>query len=695
MSYETELAKITRRKVDLLILKMDYCNNTFGSAPCTATGIKCYNTFPTTKDAANYDKGEKEYKYINEGLPPSVINDYYPAKPHIKSFNDLPTEIKEKDTVVKRLKIQLYDEEDNDVGVDPYRSDRTTITGTYWKKWLARNANYKGRIAERWEGFEGMDEADFELKFAGRLDNISINKGVVTIEAVDLMKKLSEMEYPFDRGILLYADLPNTHIVDSQAEMLASGAQYLDYAQRQDFESISGFSTLSVDHASGTLTPGDTYVYTLIAYDAQDRPFARHIGSGTVNGGDNAIFVSWTSLTDATYYRLYPRLSTSSSYVYYTITEPAVVYMHLGGGGTAEGPPQDAVLFYRLDDDDSTVIGNWTKIHTAISADIDANTDLDAAGYVIINKEIISYTSITDNSTYYTLEGIARGLFDTTPERYGVYTSVRGLLKLDADNPFTHLKTLLDKAGIASAYIDTKFTTYESAWGGIDFSTRVIIKKTKLNKIYFQLVNAVDCMSWVGEDGKIKILSHTENPATYATITDDENIIHNSAKVDLNEDSRRTRWLLYWNRYDLEKGIEDEESYNRANVVVDATAESPDEYNDEIEDLQFCTFLNDDSDVVAEINTWISDTLLDNRKLRTRDAQILFFCDVELKDNDIKTGDAIKLSTGELQDKDGVDYSEVEFRVIKKEPKGNKISLKLIRRFNLGAFDSGFSDGFS
>ena len=188
-------------------------------------------------------------------------------------------------------------------------------------------------------------------------------------------------------------------------------------------------------------------------------------------------------------------------------------------------------------------------------------------------------------------------------------------------------------------------------------------------------------MSWNGEDGKIKILKHTEDPATYATITDEENIILNSAKVDLNEESRRTRWLFYWNRYDLEKGIEDEEAFNRANITVDATAESADEYNDEVEDLQFCTFLNDDSDVVADINTYIDSTLLINRQTRTRNAQPLFFCDVELKDNDIKTGDVLKLSTNKLQDKDGVDFSNVPFRLIKKEPKGNRISLKLKRRF--------------
>jgi len=678
---------------------MDYCNLTFGVGPCTATGTKCYNTFPTTKDAPNYDKGEKEYKYVNEGLPLSVINDYYPAKPYIKSFNDLPTEIKEKDTVVKRLKIQLYDEDDNDVGVDPYRSDRTTITGTYWKKWLARNSNYKGRIVELHEGFEDLAEGSFELKFAGRIDNIAINKGIVTIEAVDLLKKMSEIEYPLDRGVSLAILHGNLHIVNSQSAMLATGALIYDWAQRTDFESLTGIGPTTVYDPAGTLNVGDQYQYYYIAYDEEDRPFARKTGivMGVIIGaGKNAVDLSWTADADASYYRVYRRFASGdNSYVYYTVTAPTVSYRDLGTGYTSGIPPGEAEIFYRLSGEDPTSIGNWAKTHQSINIFLDSNTDLDSSGYVLINKEVIYYGSIVSSSPYYVLQSTKRRQFSTSPDRYEIGTGIRALLKLDAGNPFTHLKTLLDNAGIASAYIDTKFTTYESAWGGVDFSTRVIIKKIKLSKIYFQLVNAVDCMSWVGEDGKIKILNHTENPAAYATITDAANIILDSAKVDLNEGSRRTRWLLYWNRYDLEKGIEDEGSYNRANVVVDATAESSDEYNDEQEDLQYCTFLNDDSDVVADINTWITDTLLDNRKSRTRDAQTFFYCDVELKDNDIKTGDIIKLSTDKLQDKDGVDYSEIEFRVIKKEPKGNKISLKLIRRFSTRAFDSGFSAGFS
>lgn len=687
MSYETELNKISRRKIDLIIMKMDYCSRTFGSAPCTAQGEKkCYNTFPTCQDTVNYNKTEKQYKFINNKLPINVINSYYGAKPYIdEPPKSLPTEIKEKDTLVKRLKVFFLDEKENtDVGIDPYFADRTTIKGTFWKKFIARNKNYKGRIIELYEGFEGMVEADFELKFAGRIDNIEIkSNGTVLIEAVDLMKKLSDIKYPLDRGISLYADLANVFVVADQSAMLNTNAIYLDYAEMQAFRGLASMTALQVYDANGTLIPGKRFKYVVVAYDAQDRPHTRKmVDSGTILTGRNACQVSWQAAnTTTSHYRLYRfDYDDNTWHGYYTINHPTVTYRDLGTGQAAGEPPNDAVIYYRLDGINPEDADDWTEIHTGMEMRIDVITDLDEPGYVLVNKEVIYYEYIVTDPSFYRLTGIKRHLFDTEAGRYEEGTAIKNLLYKTAGNPFTHLKALLTLGGITSAYIDAKFDTYVSSWGDVDFSTRVIVKDTTLAKIYFDLINAVDCMSWVGEDGKIKIVKHTEDPAEFTTITDAENIINKGASVDLNEGSRLTRWILYWNRVDLDKKIDDREAYSRANITVDATAESADEYNDEQEDLQYSTWLNDDSDTESDVILYIN-ALLALRKNRTRNAQPLFTCDVELKDNAIKTGDVIKVSTAKMQDEDGDDYSNVQHRVIKKEPKDNKISLKTIRRF--------------
>lgn len=237
MSYTTEQKKLVRRKIDLVYLKMDFCAETYGVAPCTASdSVKCFNTFQTCKDKQNYNKTTKTYKFITNELPISVAADYYPARPYIKSMSSLSTEIKEDDTVVKRLKIDFYDEPDNDVGVDPYRSSRAKIRGTFWKKFIARNKNYKGRIIELYEGFEGLTEGNFQMTFAGRIENISINNGVATIEAVDLMKKLSEIEYPLKTDIYLAEDMPMQFEAFADSEMTQLNAFKNDICLRKDFE---------------------------------------------------------------------------------------------------------------------------------------------------------------------------------------------------------------------------------------------------------------------------------------------------------------------------------------------------------------------------------------------------------------------------------------------------------------------------
>ena len=231
---------------------------------------------------------------------------------------------------------------------------------------------------------------------------------------------------------------------------------------------------------------------------------------------------------------------------------------------------------------------------------------------------------------------------------------------------------------IDSTYIDTKFTTYESSYSGILFNTNVIVKETKLNKIYFDLVNALDCMSWVGEDGKIKILKHSERETSYTKITDTSNIIANSGKTDLNEGSRYSRFYMYWNRFDVEKGLDDAEAYNRLDLVVDADAETANEYNESIDNVTYTTWLNVGYNSEADIVSYVNG-ILTARQNRTRDAQKIYECELENKDNDITTGQLIELSTNDIQDTNGNDYEDVLFRVIKKTPKGNKFAVKLLQ----------------
>lgn len=685
MSYAAEQKKLIRRKIDLIILKMDYCSNTYGVAPCTATdSVKCYNTFFTCKDKQNYTKTTKQYKFITEKLPQSVKTTYYPARPYIKNISSLSTEIKEKDTVVKRLKAELYDETDNtDVGIDPYRDSRAKINGSFWKKFLARNPNYKGRIIEVYEGFEGLDEADFQMTFAGSIENISLNNNVVTIEAVDLLKKLSEIEYPLKTDIQLAEDVPMQFEAMTDSEMTSLYAFKNDICLRKDFGTFTNPAGGVTNNASGTLLANTTYWYVVIARDSYNRALGKQLFKLTTGATDNTVRIGWDTFSGADHYDIYGRTDTRKGFLWSVNTLA-------GSGWTTDygwedyglvSPsesnlePLHAEKYYELTDHDPSVLGDWNFLTTEIQFDVTDGTDLSGSGYIKVDDEIIGYTKSGD-----TLFGLERGAFGSKIDRHLQNTIVHAMFKKSSDNPFTHLKSILSLAGIDSAYIGSKFTTYESAWSGIDFSTNAIIKETKLNKIYFDLVNAVDCISWVGEDGKITIQYHDEIPAAYKKVTRETNFLEGSVSVDLNQESRKTRWIQYWNRFDVEEGIEEKKAYNRIEILIDADAEAANEYNDKIEDVQYTTWLNTDSDVVSSITTYLTD-LLQKRQARTRNAQEIIEGELEIKDNDILVGEVVLISTDKLQDIYGNNYHNVAFRLVKKTPEWNKIKVKFKRVF--------------
>jgi hypothetical protein len=121
------------------------------------------------------------------------------------------------------MKIEMGDESDSDVGVDPYLSDRASVQGTFWKKLLARNANFKGRICELYDGFYGMTRAEFidsgNPTFRGALDNITIGRRTVTLEIADLLKALDAVSIPEKINLSLAAD-----VSDAQTTMTVTGS---------------------------------------------------------------------------------------------------------------------------------------------------------------------------------------------------------------------------------------------------------------------------------------------------------------------------------------------------------------------------------------------------------------------------------------------------------------------------------------
>lgn len=191
----------------LVLIELDWCGRTFGVAPCLATGTPCYNTWRTCKFITAYQNVGRTYRFCSADFP-QVFDD---ARPYVTSVRWMPTEIKTNLTVNARVVIEMADEPDTDVGIDPYWNQRVVHPGTFWKKFLARNVNYKGRTLKVYEGRPGAPESTYILRWIGKLDNITVKGAKVSIESVDLLKDLAKIEVPPKVNAKLAADVASDY----------------------------------------------------------------------------------------------------------------------------------------------------------------------------------------------------------------------------------------------------------------------------------------------------------------------------------------------------------------------------------------------------------------------------------------------------------------------------------------------------
>ena len=332
------------------------------------------------------------------------------------------------------------------------------------------------------------------------------------------------------------------------------------------------------------------------------------------------------------------------------------------------------------------------EIEAELNVDITATsvsltlTDTDelteSTGYIKLSDEIIYYTAKNDTTNTLTTELQYRGMFGTTAAAHNEGDSVQPVYYFVPDHPYDHMDTLLTLAEIDSRMNTTAFADYRDFPGtAVDFSA-IIHEPTKASDLFWELVNFTNSVVWQDEGQQISIrkLLANEPGRSYGSINDTEHIVGGSSSADLNDKSRVTRVILYWDRTTL--GDEDEvSSYQTIEIAIDADAESANEYNDEIEERLFCRWLRhgyEQDELVEEY----AELLVRRRLMAKRDAQEIVTFKLELKDEGLKTGDSTKLTTDALSEVDGTDLTSQAFMVIKRDPskgKSNELEYKVKR----------------
>lgn len=261
MSYNTLKITAGRELFTLVELDLDTCLNTYGVAPCTAsgaTGSECYNTFSTCQDTPNYSKGTKTYyfTYDQPNLPRGL--NYFPCLLDVKitSARITPSEgLGARATI----KITLQDFSDTDRYTDKYvdtRSYTPINQGTFFGKLLSRSPNYQNRLVRVRTGYL-TDPIDTTNNFKTRLYTIEKitgpdQDGKVTVTGRDLLFATQNFTAPISNKGKLTAQLiageTGTFTIDEDGASFPAasgtvriGSEIIQYATRTG----NVFSTLT------------------------------------------------------------------------------------------------------------------------------------------------------------------------------------------------------------------------------------------------------------------------------------------------------------------------------------------------------------------------------------------------------------------------------------------------------------------
>jgi len=183
------------REVNYLVeMDLDQCGRSFGTAPCAATGTPCYYSWPTCKNQTNFLQGAYTWKFSQNTGP--LLPGYYNLLLDMETYE---TRIKPDEalTVVGTLRVLLSDSSPlfwSTPGKAAAAQNAET-DGTFLCNLKARNPNYKGRAVRVYRGLRSWAPADYELYFAGIIDNWETTDKGATITLKDNLKKL-EVQYP-------------------------------------------------------------------------------------------------------------------------------------------------------------------------------------------------------------------------------------------------------------------------------------------------------------------------------------------------------------------------------------------------------------------------------------------------------------------------------------------------------------------
>lgn len=280
MTFATEKVRVGRQPLVVVELDLDYCGNTYGSAPCTAavgvTGTqKCWNTRAPCQDPDNFNRGVRTYRFCSQRSNLPVGVSMFPAIVDEPNFS--PTKITPGEGLGWRAEVSvtLQDFPHHDRGIDPYVTERNydpETRGTFFGKLLARNPYYQGRIMRVKTGYitSPWSWDNFETR-TYTIESISgpDSNGRVTIKGQDILKladnERAQAPEPNTGKVLAAID-----DVTGTLTLTPTGIGNLEYAASGTYRTGNEIGTFTRSGDTVTLTARGLYGTVADSHDAGD-----------------------------------------------------------------------------------------------------------------------------------------------------------------------------------------------------------------------------------------------------------------------------------------------------------------------------------------------------------------------------------------------------------------------------------------
>lgn len=515
----------------VLELDTDYCQNTFGVAPCTGIGTPCYNTYGIAGavgacvSRSNYVKGVKTFKFCERGM---AIPAGETLRPYISAHSFTPSEIPLGGGLAARsnITLTLADETCTDYEADPYAATRSApASGTFWTRFMARNYNIQGRMARLKKGYvtNPFDWTVFQTELYLILSIIGPDtQGNMQVVLTDLHKTLDQNMLPVATDGALQANLKA--VENSGVAMAAT--------------STSITLPAAASAVDGYYVGFEVYI-TQNTGAGQRRVITAYVGATRV-----ATVAAWAVTPD-----------TTSTY------QISALFINVGTGLGVKYPSP-------------------------------AVTGLPQ--FVRINNEAIQYTTVSGDVLSWP-DATYRAQFGTAAQDSNSGTGVQRCFAPVGRSVTDVVHAMLNGAGIPDAYIDMDGLIKEDAdwYGAAATITACIHKPEKASALLNEFASTINLNIWwdaVAQKMRFKA-DMPQLSSTVKSITPNETV-GRSMQVTPLDNLRITRSFLSFAPWSATGNMTQSPSFAYTIGNIDANAEGPNEYNGIISEQRYSRWLS-------------------------------------------------------------------------------------------------------